>query len=45
MPVRDNATEVIVVIEDDPSISELLQLYLTREGYSVIAADQGAQGV
>ena len=45
MPVRDNAADVIVVIEDDPSISELLQLYLTREGYSVIAADQGAQGV
>ncbi len=43
--MRDNATDVIVVIEDDPSISELLQLYLTREGYSVVAADQGAQGV
>jgi two-component system response regulator ResD len=35
----------VVVIEDDPSISELLQLYLTREGYRVHAAALGADGV
>jgi DNA-binding response OmpR family regulator len=34
-----------VVIEDDPSISELLQLYLAREGYQVHAAAFGAEGV
>ncbi len=34
-----------VVIEDDPSISELLQLYLGREGYRVYAAAGGAAGV
>jgi DNA-binding response OmpR family regulator len=34
-----------VVIEDDPSISELLQLYLAREGYQVRAAALGAAGV
>jgi DNA-binding response OmpR family regulator len=34
-----------VVIEDDPSISELLQLYLAREGYQVYAAAFGAEGV
>jgi DNA-binding response OmpR family regulator len=34
-----------VVIEDDPSISELLQLYLAREGYQVYAAAFGAGGV
>ena len=45
MPVRENPSEVIVVIEDDPSISELLQLYLSREGYSVAAAGQGGSGV
>ncbi len=39
--VRNNA----VVIEDDPSISELLQLYLTREGYSVHATPSGESGV
>jgi two-component system, OmpR family, response regulator ResD len=35
----------VVIIEDDPSISELLQLYLTREGYRVHAAAHGADGV
>lgn len=35
----------IVLIEDDPSISELLQLYLTREGYEVHVAALGAVGV
>jgi two-component system response regulator ResD len=35
----------VVVIEDDPSISELLQLYLTREGYQVHAAALGGAGV
>ncbi len=34
-----------VVIEDDASISELLQLYLGREGYAVYATSLGAAGV
>ncbi len=34
-----------VVIEDDPSISELLQLYLAREGYDVHATPSGETGV
>jgi len=34
-----------VVIEDDPSISELLQLYLGREGYQVYASPLGAAAV
>jgi two-component system response regulator ResD len=34
-----------VVIEDDPSISELLQLYLGREGYVVHATALGKAGV
>ena len=33
------------MIEDDPSISELLQLYLSREGYQVHAAALGGTGV
>lgn len=35
----------VVIIEDDPSISELLQLYLGREGYDVHAAASGTDGV
>lgn len=34
-----------VVIEDDPSISELLQLYLSREGYAVHATASGDEGM
>jgi DNA-binding response OmpR family regulator len=46
MPARDTKVGVdAVVIEDDPSISELLQLYLTREGYRVHATPCGDAGV
>jgi two-component system response regulator ResD len=31
----------ILVVEDDPSISELLQLYLSREGYRVVSSVEG----
>jgi len=43
---RDGAAQkVVVVIEDDPSISELLQLYLGRENYEVHATALGGEGV
>ena len=35
----------ILLIEDDRNISELLQLYLEKEGYSVRAAYDGRQGL
>ena len=35
----------ILLIEDDRNISELLQLYLNKEGYSVTAAYDGKQGL
>jgi DNA-binding response OmpR family regulator len=45
-PGREGASgRSAVVIEDDPSISELLQLYLSREGYRVYAAALGSAGV
>jgi DNA-binding response OmpR family regulator len=45
-PAREQSSgRSAVVIEDDPSISELLQLYLVREGYEVYAAALGAAGV
>jgi DNA-binding response OmpR family regulator len=46
MSTREAANErSAVVIEDDPSIAELLQLYLSREGYLVHATESGAAGV
>jgi DNA-binding response OmpR family regulator len=46
MPTREGvAKPVVVIIEDDPSISELLELYLSRESYLVHAVALGAAGV
>jgi DNA-binding response OmpR family regulator len=35
----------IVVIEDDPNIADLLDLYLRREGFRVLQAGNGAYGL
>ena len=35
----------IVVVEDDPHIADLLDLYLRREGFRVLQATDGTQGV
>jgi two-component system response regulator ResD len=46
MPGREGTGEAtVVLIEDDLSISELLQLYLGREGYQVHPATLGDAGI
>ena len=46
MPAREGTSEIaVVLIEDDPSISELLQLYLGREGYRVHPTGLGDAGI
>jgi DNA-binding response OmpR family regulator len=35
----------IVVVEDDPSISDLVDLYLRREGFRVLSTSDGATGI
>jgi DNA-binding response OmpR family regulator len=35
----------IVVVEDDPHIADLLDLYLRKDGYRVLLADSGEQGL
>ena len=46
MPGREGAARrSVVVIEDDPSICELLQLYLSREQYLVRKAGTGVEGI
>ena len=37
--------KTILVVEDDQNISELLRLYLVKEGYTVNIADDGGKGV
>jgi len=40
-----NEGETIVVIEDDQNISDLVALYLRREGFRVLQAPDGEQGL
>lgn len=35
----------ILIVEDEANIRELLRLYLEREGYSVVEAENGVEGV
>ncbi|MEZ0535887.1 response regulator [Caldicellulosiruptoraceae bacterium PP1] len=35
----------ILVIDDDPKISSLIELYLSKEGYEIIIANDGNEGV
>ena len=42
-PSKDLGT--IVVVEDDPHISDLVDMYLRREGFRVLQADDGEKGL
>ncbi len=35
----------VLIVEDDPNIRELLQMYLERDGYAVTVAADGGQGL
>ena len=35
----------VLIVEDDPNISELVQMYLEKEGYSTVIANDGGEGV
>ena len=35
----------VLIVEDDPHIAELLQMYLEKEGYAVTTAADGGQGL
>ena len=37
--------KTILIVEDDPNISELVQMYLEKEGYSTRVASDGRQGI
>jgi DNA-binding response OmpR family regulator len=42
-PTADHGT--IVVVEDDPNISDLVDMYLRREGFRVLQATEGEKGL
>ncbi len=44
-PGVDTEPGTIVVVEDDPNIADLVDLYLRREGFRVIQAADGASGL
>ncbi|NOU69428.1 response regulator [Paenibacillus sp. LMG 31461] len=37
--------ERILIVEDDPDLSELIKLYLERDGYEVVKIDKGLQAI
>jgi DNA-binding response OmpR family regulator len=41
----DNDNGTVVVVEDDPHIADLVDLYLRREGYRVLLAGDGEKGL
>jgi two-component system response regulator MprA len=43
--MQDAAGELILVIDDEPGITDLLELGLSREGYRVRSARTGAEGL
>ncbi len=43
--VDTTETRCIVVIEDDHAISDLVSMYLRRDGYRVLQADDGESGI
>ena len=36
--------ERVLVVEDDPNTLEIVELYLRRDGYEVLAARDGMEG-
>jgi DNA-binding response OmpR family regulator len=43
--VSSNESGTVIVVEDDPHIADLVDLYLRREGYRVLLAGDGEKGL
>jgi signal transduction histidine kinase/CheY-like chemotaxis protein len=39
------ATPVVLVVDDDPTVRDMTERFLTREGFSVVTADGGREGL
>ncbi len=44
-PAPAGATPVVLVVDDDPTVREMTERFLTREGFSVVTADGGREGL
>jgi CheY-like chemotaxis protein/anti-sigma regulatory factor (Ser/Thr protein kinase) len=44
-PAQPAATPIVLVVDDDPSVRLVTERFLTREGYSVVTADGGREGL
>ena len=42
---QGNATQTVLVVDDDPNVVQLARLYLQREGYQVIVASDGVSAL
>jgi PAS domain S-box-containing protein len=45
LPSRDQKKPTVLVIDDDPAATDLVQVILENEGYRVLKANDGADGV
>lgn len=36
---------IVLIVEDDPAVAQLIRLYLVRDGYDVVTASDGAEGL
>ena len=44
-PAPAGATAVVLVVDDDPTVRDMTERFLTREGFSVVTADGGREGL
>jgi CheY-like chemotaxis protein/anti-sigma regulatory factor (Ser/Thr protein kinase) len=44
-PAPSGATPIVLVVDDDPTVRVVTERFLTREGFSVVTADGGKEGL
>ncbi len=44
-PAQSEASPIVLVVDDDPTVREVTGRFLAREGYSVVTADSGREGL
>ena len=42
---EDSTRQIVLIIEDDPTVSQLIRLYMVRENYVVLTASDGVEGL